>query len=66
MLEVAERAGVPIEWSCRVGTCGFCKVRLLSGQVTMAVQDALTPEDKAANTILACQAKATAPVAVDA
>jgi hypothetical protein len=32
----------------------------------MASQDSLTPEDKAAGIVLACQAKATAPVAVDA
>jgi ferredoxin len=49
-----------------VGVCGACKTKLLSGSVTMAVQDALTPEDKAGNLILACQAKSTAPVRVEA
>ena len=66
VLEAAEEVGVPIDYSCRQGYCGVCKVRLLSGQVTMEVVDGLTPAEKAGNVILACQAKATADVAVDA
>lgn len=66
VLEASEDIGVNIDYSCRVGTCGICKIKLLSGAVTMAVQDALTDEDKAQHIILACQAKATAPVSVDA
>lgn len=66
VLEASEDVGVNIDYSCRVGTCGICKTKMLSGQVTMAVQDALTAADKANNIILACQAKATADVAVDA
>lgn len=66
ILEASEDIGVNIDYSCRVGTCGICKVKLLSGNVTMAVQDALTDEDKAQQIILACQAKVTAPVSVDA
>ncbi|TAJ36137.1 MAG: 2Fe-2S iron-sulfur cluster binding domain-containing protein [Reyranella sp.] len=66
VLEVAEKLGVPIDYSCRVGTCGFCKIRLLAGQVTMEVQDALTDEDKASGIILACQARSLGNVTVDA
>jgi ferredoxin len=66
VLEVAESIGVPIDYSCRVGTCGLCKTRLLAGQVTMEVQDALTDEDKAAGIILACQARSLGDVTVDA
>jgi ferredoxin-NADP reductase len=66
VLEVAEGIGVEIPSVCRVGVCGVCKTKLLSGSVTMAVQDALTPEDKARNLILACQAKSTAPIRVEA
>lgn len=57
VLEAAEDAGVAIEYSCRAGTCGACKVKLLSGKVTMEVEDALTGQDKAEGLILACQAK---------
>lgn len=66
ILEASEAVGVNIEYSCRVGTCGVCKVKLLSGTVTMEVEDALEPTDKEQNIILACQAKATADVSVDA
>jgi ferredoxin-NADP reductase len=66
VLEVAEGIGVEIPNVCRVGVCGLCKTKLLSGSVTMAVQDALTPEDKAKSLILACQAKSTAPISVEA
>lgn len=66
ILEASEDIGVNIDYSCRVGTCGVCKVKLLSGTVTMKVQDALDASDKQNNVILACQAKAAADVAVDA
>ena len=66
VLEASEEIGVNIPFECRVGTCGVCKTKLVSGQVTMAVEDALTPEDKAAGIILACQAKATGNIVVEA
>lgn len=66
ILEAAEETGVNIDYSCRVGTCGICKIKLLSGKVTMEVEEALTDEDKASGIILACQAKTTEDVAVDA
>lgn len=66
VLEASEDVGVNIEYSCRVGTCGVCRVKLLSGAVTMEVEDGLEPGDKSNNIILACQAKPTADVTVDA
>ncbi len=35
VLEAAEQAGISLNYDCRSGVCGTCKVRLLSGQVTM-------------------------------
>lgn len=66
VLEVAENAGVNIEYSCRQGFCGECKVKLLAGSVTMAVQDALTPEDKMQHIILACQAIPEEDISIEA
>jgi len=66
ILEASEEVGVNIEYSGRVGTCGICKTKLLSGKVTMDVEDALTNDDKAQNIVLACQAKAAGDVSVDA
>lgn len=66
VLEIAESIGVPIDYSCRVGTCGVCKTHLLEGDVTMEVQDALTDDDRAKGIILACQAKSIGNLVVEA
>ena len=66
LLEIAEEAGVDIDFECRSGICGRCKTRLLGGCVTMETQDALSAEDKSKNIILMCQARASEPVAVEA
>lgn len=66
ILDVADQIGVEIDNSCRVGTCGICRVKLLSGNVTMAVEDGLEPGDKEKGIILACQAKSDGNVTVEA
>jgi ferredoxin-NADP reductase len=65
VLEAAESVGVDIQNSCRVGTCGLCKVRLLSGQVSMEVQDSLTGVDREKGVVLACQARSAGSVVVE-
>ncbi|WP_218128046.1 2Fe-2S iron-sulfur cluster-binding protein [Belnapia rosea] len=66
VLEAAEAIAVEIEYSCRVGICGACKVRLLEGAVTMEVEEGLPPEEKARGVILACQAKSVGNLSVEA
>jgi ferredoxin-NADP reductase len=66
ILELSEELAIGIEFSCRVGTCGVCKVKMTSGEVEMAVEDALEPDDKANSIILACQAKPKVDVTVEA
>jgi ferredoxin-NADP reductase len=66
VLELSEELGIGIEFSCRVGTCGVCKVKMTSGEVEMAVEDALDAADKANGIILACQAKPKGDIAVEA
>ena len=66
VLDAADAAGVFIDNACRSGTCASCRVKLVSGRVSMAVEDALTGEDKAAGYILACQAEIRGDVTVDA
>ena len=66
VLELSEELGIGIEFSCRIGTCGVCKVKMTSGEVAMEVEDSLTPEDKAGGIILACQAKPKGDIAVEA
>ena len=66
VLELSEELAIGIEYSCRVGTCGICKVKMTSGEVEMAVEDALDPDDKTNGIILACQAKPKGDIAVEA
>ena len=66
VLELSEELAIGIEFSCRIGTCGVCKVKMTSGEVEMAVEDALDPDDKANGIILACQAKPKIDIAVEA
>lgn len=66
LLELSEELGIGIEFSCRVGTCGVCKVKLTEGEVDMAIDDGLDEDDKAKGIILACQAKPKSAVNVEA
>ena len=66
ILELSEELGIGIQNSCRVGTCGLCKVKMTAGEVEMAVQDSLDADDKTGGIILACQAKAKTEVTVEA
>ena len=66
ILDAAEELGVFIDNACRSGTCGSCRARLVSGRVSMAVQDGLTDHDRAEGYILTCQAKVRGEVVVDA
>ncbi len=66
ILELSEELGIGIENSCRVGTCGVCKVKMTAGEVDQEVQDALDDDDKANGIILACQAKPKTEVTLEA
>lgn len=66
ILDAADAAGVDVDNACRSGTCGSCRVKLVAGSVTMAVEDALTSADRAERYILACQAEVQGHVEVDA
>ena len=59
ILEAALSQGVPYPHQCRVGECGNCKARLLSGTVKHDphLADALTRGEKDQGYILACRAR---------
>ena len=63
---MADDVGVFIDNACRSGTCGSCRVKLISEPVSMAAEDALTEQDRAEGYILACQATIRGEVKVDA
>jgi ferredoxin-NADP reductase/DMSO/TMAO reductase YedYZ heme-binding membrane subunit len=66
ILEAAEHLGVSINYDCRAGICGQCKVRLLAGHVVMESDDALDQGDRANNLILCCQSRCLDQVVVQA
>ncbi len=65
VLELSEELNIGIQFSCRVGTCGVCKVKMTSGEVTMAVDDSLDADDKTNGIILACQAIPKSDISVE-
>ena len=56
LLEAAEAISVPLESACRVGSCGTCKVRVLSGKTAMRRDDCLSNKEIRNGIVLACQA----------
>jgi ferredoxin len=66
ILDAAVELGVDMTYDCRVGICGQCKTRLISGSVVMEVQDALSSADEVNGLILSCQARCLDEVVVEA
>jgi ferredoxin-NADP reductase len=55
LLETARRAGLRPPFSCESGSCATCMARVLDGEVTMRVNNALTPEEVTEGWVLTCQ-----------
>jgi ferredoxin len=66
ILELAEANGMAIPSDCRMGVCGTCKTRLLSGKVRMETEDALTDEDKEQGMFLPCVSVPQTDLVIDA
>jgi ferredoxin-NADP reductase len=66
LLDLAEHTDVDLEYGCRMGSCGDCKVRLLAGKVTMESEAGLSPEEKAAGYILTCVGRPVGNCILDA
>ena len=61
LLEAAEAVSVAVESGCRVGTCGTCRVKVLSGSTAMVNNDCLSNKEIKNGIVLACQAVALSP-----
>jgi ferredoxin-nitrite reductase len=67
LLDVAEKAGLALESSCRSGSCGTCKRRLIEGAVSYdGTPSALTAAEVAAGYILTCSARPVGRVVIEA
>ncbi len=65
LLDAGLAAGLPMPYSCTVGTCGECVVRLRSGDVTRPEHTCLTPQQKAEGHVLACVSCPLSDVTLD-
>lgn len=66
ILEAALRNSLLLKYGCKYGGCGTCKVRLLDGDVEESGSSfALTPQDRAADLILACASRPLEPCTID-
>ncbi|MTD55121.1 2Fe-2S iron-sulfur cluster-binding protein [Amycolatopsis pithecellobii] len=54
LLDAGLAAGLPMPYSCTVGNCGDCMVKLRAGQVAMNGPNCLTPQQKADGYVLTC------------
>ena len=56
LLESARRAGLTPPFSCEAGNCGTCMAKLIEGNATMRVNDALDDDEVEEGYMLTCQA----------
>jgi len=65
LLELAEGRGLRPEFSCRGGSCGTCKTRLISGQVNYPQVPAELPDDGDVLICCAVPAQGSQPLVLD-
>jgi uncharacterized protein len=66
ILDQAHKQGIVLPWSCRAGVCGACKQQLHSGEVDQPEVAALSAQERAQGTILACCAVPLTDVVIGA
>jgi ferredoxin-NADP reductase/anaerobic selenocysteine-containing dehydrogenase len=66
LLDLAEANGIEVDYSCRAGSCGDCKVRVLQGEAAQEFDDGLTATEKEAGYVLACASTVTTHCVLDA
>jgi ferredoxin len=58
LLDGATRAGIAAPFSCAMGGCGDCRMKLISGDVEMEEPNCLLPSERERGEVLACVARA--------
>ncbi len=66
VLEVAEKNGIAIPYSCRQGQCGTCVTRLIEGAVRMESEVGLSDELRAQGYVLPCVSRAQGDIKLEA
>ncbi len=65
LLDAGRRIGVDMPFSCAMGGCGACKIRLVEGAAVMDEPNCLRPEEAEAGYVLACVAYAKSPCRIE-
>ncbi len=66
ILDAGLGGGLKLDFSCTVGGCGACKLRVLKGAVTVDEPNCLTDQERSDGYILGCSAYAHESVVLDA
>jgi uncharacterized protein len=65
LLEAGLDAGLPMPFSCAMGNCGECRVKLTSGEVRLDEPNSLTARERAQGYVLACVARPLSPTTIE-
>jgi ferredoxin-NADP reductase len=65
ILEAGLQAGITMPFSCTMGGCGACKVKVVRGDVAMPEPNCLSKEERACGHILSCISHACGPVILE-
>lgn len=65
ILEAGERAGAPMSYSCAMGGCGTCRVKVLSGRIVLDEPNCLTQAERAEGHALICVGRPAGPCTVE-
>jgi ferredoxin-NADP reductase/predicted pyridoxine 5'-phosphate oxidase superfamily flavin-nucleotide-binding protein len=65
LLEAGLDAGLPMPFSCAMGNCGECRVKVTSGEVEMDEPNSLTADERARGYVLACVARPLSATAIE-
>jgi ferredoxin len=65
VLEAALEARVAMPFSCTVGGCGACRVRLVDGDLAMDEPNCLSPGERERGYVLACVSRPSGPCTVE-
>jgi ring-1,2-phenylacetyl-CoA epoxidase subunit PaaE len=65
VLEAAFDARIDMPFSCTVGGCGACRVRLVDGDVLMDAPNCLTAEERADGYVLTCVSRPQGPCTLE-
>jgi len=65
ILDLAEEQDIDVDYGCRIGNCGACKVKLLEGEIEMDNDAGLSAKEKSEKFILSCVARPKTDCKID-